>query len=462
MAQKLRKSALMFGQVAQPEPPKPTLSSFYGGVGAGQVGAVEKVGEGVRTETSKLPGVFGGVTETKDEAGKTTGYALGAGEAATPFKATVARTPTDLKTTGSLDVTATVDDKGNITYKDKAGNVVQGPTAAQVGDWTSNAAANVSALQTAGAKEEAALQEASTKASEKAGETLKQQQDRLTKGKLGERREASELEKQAQDYRNILTTTPGTTNIAAVKNLMQFYDMKKYGSLESGLRQGEIALARQEAGSTEAGLQTAEGARTGAIEGFKEATQENYDKLTKAIEQDKQNKLKAIKDYYSSEIGKQQSTAETAKAKADELAGVERKAEAKKAEVADQERVGIENSIYGDPLSPDPEKSGGVLPTLTKRIRDELQFAKDRLENLNKTPRLFRQKGHTKEVQSHELIVNKAEPILKILEALDREATKARINKDVPAMKKHLAEINELKKQYDDIRRQYVQLASQA
>lgn len=471
MAQKLRKTALMFGQVAgaPPDQEKPTLSGFYGGVGAGQVGAVQQVGEGVRTETSKLPTTFGGVTETKDETGKVTGYKLGAGEAGAPFRATVARETDPTKPLGSTDVIATVDDQGNITYKDKAGKVVEGTNAAKVGEVSTTAAANVGALQTAQTKEEAALQEASTKASQAAGETLKEQQARLTEGKLGVRREASELEKQAKDYRNVLIDTPGTTNVGAVASLMSrynpatgkmasFYDIKKYGGLESGLRQGEISLARQQAGGIEAGMETAEGARTGAIEEFKGATQENYDKLTKAIEQDKQDKLKSIKDYYAKQIKTQQDTAQTARDKEIELAKVEKEAKAKKEEVADKERVGVENELFGEPFAEDPSKTVGVLPKLTSQLRDSIQFAKDRIDNLNKTPRIFKRKGHTKELQSHELIRDKGQAILDRLDTLDRLATKARIDKNVETMRSYINEVNDLKKQFEKIRQESIQL----
>lgn len=453
MAQKLRKSALMFGQVVgtPPDQEKPTLSGFYGGVGAGQVGAVQQVGEGVRTETSKLPTTFGGVTETTDETGKTI-YKLGEGAAGAPFTSTVVRPTVDLKTTGSTDVVATVDkDTGNIVYKDKTGKIVEGPTATQVGEWSAAAASNVGELQDAQTKEEADLQDASTKASEKAGETIKEQQEKLTEGKLGERRAPSELEKQAQDYRNILVGTPGTSNVKAVANLMKFYDIGKYGALESGLRQGEIALARKEAGTTEAGMETAEGARTGAIEEFEEATQENYDKLTKAIEQDKQDKLKQIKDYYSSEIGKQQSIAETTKAKADELAKVEKEAEDKKDEIANNQRISLESEIFGDPFNEDPNKVAGALTELREKLGPETNKVQEVLDDLNDMWDWQKATGHTKRVQDLEQVLNEFQEISKQYEAIERLLTKARIDKNMDSLKKHYEALKALRGKYANL-----------
>ena len=343
MAQKLKKTALMFGQVAgaPPDQEKPTLSGFYGGVGAGQVGAVEDIGKGVQQQTAGLGKVFGDVTVSEGKTPEETKYTLGAG--ATPFKTSVTHPLLkNFQQTGPVDVTASVDAQGNIVYKNAQGDIMTGgPTSAEIKKAGETATSNISALKQAQSEMEAAQQEASQKASEEAGKTYKEQQDKLTQGQLGQRRAPSELEKQAQDYRNILQTEPGTTNIGAVKSLMQFYnqttgkpqsfyDTTKYGTLESGLRQGEIALARQQAGTTEQAMETAEGARTGAIAGFKEGVQENYDKLVKAIDQDKAAKLKDIKDYYASAIGKQQTTIDKAKSKAADIEKVENEAAGKK------------------------------------------------------------------------------------------------------------------------------------
>lgn len=298
MAQKLRKSALMFGQAAQPEPPKPSLSEFYKGVGTGQAGAVQEIGKGVQKETEKIPGQFG-IEYSGD------GKAQFSKDSA--FKPTVTPTTT---------TTVTAPPEGGYTTSEQAAKAAE--TAGK-------------AIETLGTEEKAAetqLGESTQKSLEKMGEAAKELQDKLTKGKLGERREASELEKSAQDYRNILQTTPGTSNIGAVASLMKFYDMSKYGALESGLRQGEIALARQAAGATEQQLTQAEGERAGAVQQFKETSDQAYDDTKKAIEAEKKTQLENIKKYYDTERGKQQTIKETAEKKQIEL-----KADAEKFDV---------------------------------------------------------------------------------------------------------------------------------
>jgi len=333
MAQKLRKSALMFGQVAQPEPPKPTLSSFYGGVGAGQVGAVEKVGEGVRTETSKIPGAFG---ITYDDTGKAS-YAAGTTEAPNAFKPTVAiTTSTAVPSTASLTTSE---------------------QATKAAEEAKTAADKLAAEKIAAEK---ALGESTAAATTKAGEASTDLQKKLTEGRLGERREASELEKQAQDYRNILTSTPGTSNVGAVANLMKFYDMGKYGALESGIRQGEMSLARQEAGTTEAGMQTAESARTGAIEGYKKGSEQAYKDTQKLIDEESKQKLKDISKFYGDKIEEANKAGATAADRAKIL---------KKEE---DERAMVDLGAAGDKIKSNPAISGikNILNQISGRAGD--------------------------------------------------------------------------------------------
>lgn len=304
MAQKLKKTALMFGQVGQ-EPAKPTLSQFYGNVGAGQVGAVEKVGEGVRTEASKLPETFG---VKYDESGKPA-YTTTPSDVTSAFKPSVAITTT----------TSPVAIRPEAEYKDSAA------AAADV------AAAQKSAetLGTEQAIAETKLGESAAEAQRKAGEISAELQKRLTEGKLGERRAPSELEKQAQDYRNVLTGTPGTSNVAAVANLMKFYDMGKYGALESGLRQGETSLARQQAGVTEAGMETAESARAGTVEGFRTGAEQGYKDVQNLINTEKNTQLENIRKFYGDKID----AAKKAGADAETIRAAKQEAEDKAADV---------------------------------------------------------------------------------------------------------------------------------
>lgn len=287
MAQKLKKASLMFGQAGQ-EPAKPTLSGFYGGVGAGQTGAIRDVTKGVEEETKKLPGAFG---IAYDDAGKAA-FTPGTAEAPSVFKPSVTLPAPAAAPTAPP------------TFK----------TSEEAAKAAEAAGKKVEDLETERKEKETELGKSTETALTKAGEVSTEQQKKLTEGKLGERREASELEKQAADYRNVLTGTPATSNIGAVANLMKFYDMSKYGALESGLRQGETALARQEAGATQAAMETAEGARAGAVEGFKTGAQQAYEQAQKLIGEEKTSQLGKIGEYYKGAkeaAGAEKATAET-------------------------------------------------------------------------------------------------------------------------------------------------------
>lgn len=312
MGQRLKKSALMFGQVSK-EPPKPTLSEFYRGVGEGQVGAVGEVTKGVKEKTAGIPGQFG------------VSYGEGGGAQFTegsPFKPTVTFTTTTQPMPADF-----------------------GTTSSDASKVAETAGKTSSTLEKEEKDAEVAAGKAATDALTKAGEKSKELGEQLTEKKLGERREASELEMAAKDYRNILTTTPGTSNVEAVASLMKFYD-PKYKTLESGLRQGEIALARQQAGVTEGAMGQAEGERVGAIQEYKTTSEKAYEDTKKLIDKEKEDSLKKIDEYYGGLRGK----AETTKADAEKIAG-ERKAEEDKAEV---QKI----NLAGESIKNNPTMSG--------------------------------------------------------------------------------------------------------
>lgn len=298
MGQRLKRSSLFFKQAGQ-EPPKPTLSGFYRGVGEAQTGAVQDVAKGVQETTAKLPGEFG----IKYDTGAKPEFA---GDSA--FKPTV-----DIRT----GITAVKPPEAGFATSEQATKAAE------------QAGKNVEQIEAERKAAEAALGKSTEESLTKAGETSKTAQERLTEKKLGERREASEIEKSAQDYRNILQTTPGTSNVAAVANLMKFYD-PKYRPLESQLRQGEVALARQQAGEVESAMQQAESQRAGAIEGYKQASTQAYEDTKKLIDKEKQDKLNKIKEFYSDLSKKEKESGEAAAGKAKELKAVEEEAELKK------------------------------------------------------------------------------------------------------------------------------------
>lgn len=261
MGQRLKRSSLFFGQVAggqKPEQYKDTLSGFYGGVGAGQTGAVETLGQKVQEKTQGLAGTLG-LTQTVDEqqptkvtttlaedsqfrpsvdTSKPIPSAV-AGGAATPLPATTVTIP-DKGTMSDEDYLATLEK----TFKD-AGTSVE--------EWKAS-----------GKSAQDYLDKVLKDKQEAAGKAATEAQEQVTEKKLGARREASELEKQASMYQNVLATSPGTTNVEALASLSRFFD-PKYATLESGLRQGEMSLARQEAIGNVAAQQQAEQARAAAI-----------------------------------------------------------------------------------------------------------------------------------------------------------------------------------------------------
>lgn len=305
MGQRLKKAALMFGQVEQQ--PRPTLSDFYRGVGESQAGAVQDITKGVQTKTGELAGKMG----------VQYGAEGGAELKASPFKSMVQETKGP---TGQAVVTPT-----GAQYT-ATGAVSAGPATETDYLQKLEEATKTAAEAKKKAEELEAAQKEKTGAAETAGETLlktgkeefEKSQKALTEGKLGERREASELEKAAQDYRNILTTTPATSNIAAVSNLMRFYD-PKYATLESGLRQGEISLARQQAGATETGMRQAEAERAGAVGMFGKTAEQAYSDLKQKTQEEKQKTLEAIKAYYEPKIKAEGETARVAANKKQEI-----------------------------------------------------------------------------------------------------------------------------------------------
>lgn len=302
MGQRLKKSSLFFSQAGEKEPPKPTLSGFYQGVGESQAQAVQDVAKGVKETTAKLPGEFGikyGAEGGAEFADKSV------------FKPTV-----DIKT----GISETPVSTGFSTSE-------------QAGQAATQAGKNVQQLAEEKKQAEASLGKSTEESLTKAGEASKTAQERLTEKKLGERRESSELEKASQDYRNILQTTPGTSNVTAVANLMKFYD-PKYKPLESVLRQGEISLARQQAGATEAAMQQAEGERTGAIEAYRKTAEQSYTDAKNKIAAEKEAKLSEIKKFYDPKIESETGRGAAAAQKAEELKKVENEAAVKNLDAA--------------------------------------------------------------------------------------------------------------------------------
>lgn len=417
MGQRLKKAALMFGQVEQQ--PRPTLSDFYRGVGESQAGAVQGVTKGVQETTAKLPGEFGvkygaeGKPEFAEKA---------------PFRPTV-----DTKTAVAPIVAPPA---GFISSEEAA------KAAEQAGK-------NVQQIEEERKASEAALGKSTEQALTGAGEAAKTAQERLTEGRLGERREASELEKASKDYRNVLTTTPATSNIAAVSSLMRFYD-PKYATLESGLRQGEISLARQQAGQTEAALQQAEGERAGAVAGYKQAATQTYEDTKNLIEQEKQNNLKKIEEYYGGLSKKEKESGAAATSKAKELKAAEDKAAADKKALEEAETQKIGDTLFGAPDPVTGARRGGSFDAAFNQIDSGSQWQNE-LDEYKKAENdmFFRQhKGWTQDKQRIEAKIGLHREYRSAMLALKEALQDAIDSKNYTAVKDAQTKINSLVDEY--------------
>lgn len=371
MGQRLKKSSLFFGQTAkEQEPPKPTMSGFYRGVGEEQVGAVQDIAKKVKETTAELPKKFGFKYGTEGEAEF---------DDKTPFKPTV-----DIKT-GIASTTAPKE--GYTTFE-------QATQAAEQSE------KNVERLEEEAKAARAKLGESTEESLKKAAETAKTAQETLTEKKLGERREASELERAAQDYRNVLQTTPGTSNVNAVATLMKYYD-PKYRTLESSLRQGEIALARQQTGATETALQQAEGERGGAVTEYQQAATRSYEDAKKLIDKEKQDKLAKIKEFYDDLSKKEKESGTAAGTRAKEIKEAKDKAAAETKAIEDSETEKIGNTLFGSPDPVTGARKGGSFESAFNEI-DSGSGWQNELNEYNKAEKnmfFIQHKGWTRDKQ---------------------------------------------------------------
>lgn len=301
MAVKFNRSKHFFGQLAGGQSPQDygsTMSSFYGGVGSEQTGAVKKIGEGVEKETKGLAGKLG-LTETVGEDGKvSTSLSQGGPFAVTatpgqPAPATTTSSGTAATPSPTPPATPT-----KVTVRDKNADETLDQYLAYLKSTFDTAGGSVEEWKKSGKSAEEYLNDLLTKTRTAADKARTAAEGRLTEGKLGQRAEESELEKQAKSYQNVLATEPGTSNIKALAMLTQFYD-PKYLTLESGLRQGEMALGRQEAiGNVEA-MSQAEAARAGAIGEYGKQVKGLGQELMSKIGEQEEAKRKEFKDFYS-------------------------------------------------------------------------------------------------------------------------------------------------------------------
>lgn len=309
MARRLKRSSLLFGQTQKPAT-TPSLAGYYKGVAAGQRGAVQEIGKGVEEKTKGLTGELG-LTETVDaETGK---VSTGMGD---KFKTTVTVPGADGKG-GSITGGAGTVKKGEEPSKSKTlagpnitttGTVRTTTGASSLDDLSNDQEAFKKALETlgksitdweaSGVDAKAYLDSLLANTRTNANEVIEEVNQRLEEENLGQRRAPSETEKQAQSYQNIIANEPGTSNIKALANLSKFYDMARYGAVESGIRQGELALSREEMQGEKAAMETAEGARSAAIKDYGEQSKRLTGELGTELTEQETEERKKLSEFF--------------------------------------------------------------------------------------------------------------------------------------------------------------------
>lgn len=309
MAKKLKRSSLLLGQIQKPAT-TPSLAGYYKGVAAGQRGAVQEIGKGVEEKTRGLTGELG-LTETVDE--KTGEVSTGMGD---KFKATVTVPGADGKG-GSITGGAGTVQKGEKPSESKTlagtnitttGTVRTTTGASSLDDLSNDQEAFKKALETlgksitdweaSGVDAKAYLDSLLANTRTNANEVIEEVNQRLEEENLGQRRAPSETEKQAQSYQNIIANEPGTSNIKALANLSKFYDMARYGAVESGIRQGELALSREEMQGEKEAMETAEGARSAAIKDYGEQSKRLTGELGTELTEQETEERKKLSEFF--------------------------------------------------------------------------------------------------------------------------------------------------------------------
>lgn len=404
MARRLKRSSLLLGQTQKPAT-TPSLAGYYKNVAAGQRGAVQEIGKGVEEKTRGLTGELG-LTETVD---KDTGKVSTGMADDSKFDVTVAG-PTPAKKEGD---TETPETPGGIsvggekvagsptlssavvptvpsqtTLKDADGNPLTGQSLvdALTTDQTAFQTAldalgtSITDWQNSGLEAKEFLDKVLADTRKSATEIITEVNQRLGEKNLGQRRAPSEIEKQAQSYQNIIASEPGTSNIKALANLSRFYDMSKYGAVESGIRQGEMAMSRQEMLGEKEAMETAEGARTAAIKDYGEQSKLLTGELETQLTTQEEEERKKLADFFTGEEDKLTTKKGEIETKAGEIKTDLEAAEEEVKKEKEKEFKTIESEIFGgdDPetgelrkgIQNSPENVQGLADTLDGVLRD--------------------------------------------------------------------------------------------
>lgn len=350
MAKRLKSSNLLMGQVEASRAPKQdTLAGFYSDVSRGQTGAIQKKAGETTKATRGLAGELG-LDQKIDDTTQQSTTTLG-----TKFKPTVDTTTggekTDIPTTVAT-VSATAGDSTDLAALDA--------DVASLTKYLDDLGITKKQWEALSAEKKQELLDNIDKKRKEADEAITTAQKRLTEKKLGARGQASELEEEAKSYQNIIASEPGTSNIKALANLTKFYDMSKYGALESGIRQGELALARQEAQSDLAAQESAESQRSAAIAEYGKQSKELGQTLKTEFETAATDEEKKLKDFYAGKIGEVD----------DQTTAAQTALDTAKGKVAEQERVQFDTEAKGITEDKGYEGIVNVLKAISGRGRN--------------------------------------------------------------------------------------------
>lgn len=439
MAKRLKASSLLLGQVDSARSPKQgSLAEFYSGVSKGQTGAIQKKATETTEATRGLAGDLG-LDQTEGDDGKVKTTLKDDSK----FRSTVAIPEPITGNRGTYQddyilggppppvVAPGTDGKvsvpGQVVMPRLSGGTDVDSLKRDeraISDAIIAAGSSVEEWKASGLSAAEYINELNRKNAEAAGEAAKEAQERLTEKKLGARGQQSELEKQASDYTNVIASEPGTSNIKALANLTKFYDMGKYGALESGIRQGELALARQEAQSDLAAQQSAESMRAAAISEYGKQSKELGGILQSEVEAANEAERKRVEDYYKTGLETAQKQKGELETQLADVSGRRKAEEIRVEQQLDNDYKDISLKLFGD--GGDNKGFTGTEASMTQ-ARD---IFKNKLNSMNETWEINKWSGFSKDKGHVEEIVRLSQKRLELFQDYYKKAQEARKNPD--------------------------------
>jgi hypothetical protein len=153
--------------------------------------------------------------------------------------------------------------------------------------------------------------------------------------------------------------------------------MSKYGAVESGIRQGEMAVSRQEMLGEKEAMETAEGARTAAIKDYGEQSKLLTGELETQLTTQEEEERKKLADFFTGEEDKLTTKKGEIETKAGEIKTDLEAAEEEVKKEKEKEFKTIETEIFG---GDDPET--GELRLGIQKTPGDLQEWADKVDGV--------------------------------------------------------------------------------